>query len=143
MMMMQGISSSNNNNEPNQMIDKLPGMKKDFVDQIIRNGSEEFKKKHDMEMSKAGRKASELKEKQLLDFRRMLQKCGVHDDDGRIRKLGKELDSQLRSFKVRLEIGCQYGCANGISPRSENANKSANWLFWLFGGLILWRAVFR
>jgi hypothetical protein len=139
-------SNSNNNNEPNQMIDKLPGMKKDFVDQIIRNGAEEFKKNYDMEMSKVleqrlNEMHAELKEKQLLDFSRMLQKCGV-PDDGRLLLLDKELDSQLKSFKLRLDCGGgSAGCANGIiTPRSENVN----WLFWMVVALlVLWRAVYR
>jgi hypothetical protein len=141
------LSNSNNNNEPNQMIDQLPGMKKDFVDQIIRNGAEEFKKNYDMEMSKVleqrmDEKHAELKDKQLLDFSRMLQKCGVPDDeDGRLLLLDKELDSQLKSFKVRLDCGGgSAGCANGIiTQRSENVN----WLFWLVVALVLWRAVYR
>jgi hypothetical protein len=140
------LSNSNNNNEPNQMIDQLPGMKK-FVDQIIRIGAEEFKKNYDTEMSKVleqrlNEMHPELKDKQLLDFSRMLQKCGVHDDDdGRLLLLEKELDSQLKSFKIRLDCGGgSAGCANGIiTPRSENVN----WLFWLVVALVLWRAVYR
>jgi hypothetical protein len=106
-MMIQGSSNSNNNNEPNEMMmDKLPGMKKDFVDQIIRNGAEEFKENYDMEMRKVleqrlNEMHAELKDKQLLDFSRMLQKCGAHDDeDGRLLSIDKDLDSQLRLVVV-------------------------------------------
>jgi hypothetical protein len=55
-----------------------------------------------MEMSKVleqrlNEMHAELKDKQLLDFGRMIQKCGSHDDeDGRLLSIDKDLDSQLR-----------------------------------------------
>jgi hypothetical protein len=147
------LRHSNNNNEPNQMIDNLLGMNnnKDLLaDQIIRNGAEDFKKNYDTEMRKALEQGlnemhAQLKEKQLLGFRQMLQKCGIHDDeDGRLLLLDKELDSQLKSFKVRLDCaGHSAGCANGIFANDINKTprplESVNLLFWVtLIALVLW-----
>jgi hypothetical protein len=147
---------SNNNYEPNQMIDNFPGMynSKDLADQIIRNGAEDFKKNYDTEMRKALEQGlnemhAQVKEKQLLGFRQMLQKCGVHDDDGgRLLLLDKELDSQLTSFKVRLDSGGggTSPCANGIfrndihkTLRPLEVENCVNLLFWAtLIALVLW-----